>query len=196
RWVKAPGDKLFKSLEKHLGNVAILAEDLGVITPEVEKLRDDFNFPGMKILQFAFGTDMETKFLPHNYIPNCVVLTGAHDNDTTRAFFEKAKEDKGSDIFEHFQKYLNYYGNDIVYELIRLAYASVADIVIVPMQDILNLGGEARMNFPSTLGGNWVWRFTWDQISDDLHLKYSWLAQFYERPPKPKKIETIKTEDV
>ena len=196
RWVKAPGDKLFKSLKKHLGDVAILAEDLGIITPEVEKLRDDFNFPGMKILQFAFGTDMETKFLPHNYIPNCVVLTGAHDNDTTRAFFEKAKEDKNSDIFEHFQKYLNYYGDDIVYELIRLAYASVANIVIVPMQDILNLGGEARMNFPSTLGGNWMWRFTQNQISDDLHLKYYGLAQLYERPPKPKKVETIKTEDV
>ncbi len=195
RWVKAPGDKLFKSIKKHLGDVAILAEDLGVITPEVEKLRDDFGFPGMKILQFAFGTDMETKFLPHNYIPNCVVLTGAHDNDTTRAYFEKAREDKNSDIFEHFQKYLNYYGDDFVYELIRLAYASVANIVIVPMQDILNLGGEARMNFPGKLGGNWMWRFKWDQISEDLHLKYYGLAQLYERPPKPKKVESIKTEE-
>lgn len=195
RWVKAPGAKLFQSIKKHLGDVAILAEDLGVITPEVEKLRDDFNFPGMKILQFAFGTDMETKFLPHNYIPNCVVLTGAHDNDTTRAFFEKAKEDKNSDIFEHFQKYLNYYGDDYVYELIRLAYASVANIVIVPMQDILNLGGEARMNFPGKLGGNWMWRFTWDQISDDLHLKFYGLTQLYERPQKPKKTEEILTED-
>lgn len=195
RWVKAPGDKLFKSIKKHLGDVAILAEDLGVITPEVEKLRDDFNFPGMKILQFAFGTDMETKFLPHNYIPNCVVLTGAHDNDTTRAFFEKARADKNSDSFEHFQKYLNYYGHEIVYELIRLAYASVANIVIVPMQDILNLSGEARMNFPGKLGGNWMWRFTWDQITEDLHLKYYGLTQLYERPPKPKKVEAIKTED-
>ena len=195
RWVKAPGDKLFKSIKKHLGDVAILAEDLGVITPEVEKLRDDFNFPGMKILQFAFGTDMETKFLPHNFIPNCVVLTGAHDNDTTRAYFEKAKEDKNSDLYEHCQKYLNYFGDDIVYELIRIAYASVASIVIVPMQDILNLGGEARMNFPGKLGGNWMWRFTRDQISDDLHLKYYGLTQLYERPPKPKKIESIKTEE-
>jgi 4-alpha-glucanotransferase len=196
RWVKAPGEKLFISLNKHLGEVAILAEDLGVITPEVEKLRDDFKFPGMKILQFAFGTDMERKFLPHNYISNCVVLTGAHDNDTTRAFFEKAKEDKTSDIFDHFQKYLNYYGDNYVYELIRLAYASVADIVIVPMQDILNLGGEARMNFPGKLGGNWMWRFTWDQISDELHLKYSGLAELYERPRKIKQVKTIKTEDV
>lgn len=196
RWVKAPGHKLFDSIKKHLGDVAILAEDLGVITTEVEKLRDNFNFPGMKILQFAFGTDMETKFLPHNYIQDCVVLTGAHDNDTTRAFFEKAKTDKNSDIFQHFQKYTNYFGDDVVYELIRLAYASVANIVIVPMQDILNLGGEARMNFPGTLGGNWMWRFTWDQISNDLHLKYLGLASLYERPPKPKKSESIKTEDV
>jgi 4-alpha-glucanotransferase len=148
----------------------------------------------MKILQFAFGTDMETKFLPHNFIPNCVVLTGAHDNDTTKAYFEKAKEDKNSDIYEHAQKYLNYFGDDIVYELIRLAYASVANIVIVPMQDILNLGGEARMNFPGKLGGNWMWRFTWDQISEDLHLKYLGLAELYERPPKPRKVEEIRTE--
>ena len=195
RWVKAPGHKLFKSIKKHLGDVPILAEDLGVITPAVEKLRDDFEFPGMKIMQFAFGTDMETKFLPHNYIPNCVVLTGAHDNDTTRAYFEKAKQDKDSDIYDHVQKYLNYFGDDVVYELIRAAYASVANIVIVPMQDILNLGGEARMNFPGKLGGNWMWRFTWDQISDDLHLKYLGLAKLYERPPKPKKAEEIKTED-
>lgn len=196
RWVKAPGHKLFNSIKKHLGDVAILAEDLGVITTEVEKLRDDFNFPGMKILQFAFGTDMETKFLPHNYIPECVVLTGAHDNDTTRAFFEKSKTDKDSDIFQHFQKYTNYFGDNVVYEVIRLAYASVANIVIVPMQDILNLGGDARMNFPGKLGGNWMWRFTWDQVSDELHLKYLGLASLYERPPKPKKSESIKTEDI
>jgi len=195
RWVKAPGEKLFKSILKNLGDVPILAEDLGVITPEVEQLRDMFNFPGMKILQFAFGTGMETKFLPHNFIPNCVVYTGSHDNDTTRAYFEKAKYNRNSDIYEHLQKYLNYFGDDIVYELIRLAYASVANIVIIPMQDILNLGEEARMNFPGRLGGNWTWRFTWDQISENLHLKFLGLAKLYERPPAPKKVETILTED-
>ncbi len=195
RWVKAPGEKLFNSVLKHLGDVPILAEDLGVITPEVEALRDMFNFPGMKILQFAFGTGMETKFLPHNYVQNCVVYTGSHDNDTTRAYFEKAKQDKNSDIYEHMQKYLNYFGDDVVYELIRLSYASVANLVIIPMQDILNLGGDARMNFPGKLGGNWTWRFTWNQIDDNLHLKYYGLAQLYERPPKPKKVEAIKTEE-
>lgn len=195
RWVKAPGHKLFQSLKNHLGDVAILAEDLGVITPEVEKLRDDFNFPGMKILQFAFGTGMESKFLPHNYIPNCVVLTGAHDNDTTKAYFEIAKNDSSSDIYSHFQKYLNYYGNNEVDELIRTAYASVANIVIIPMQDILNLGGEARMNFPGKLGGNWLWRFTWDQINDGLADKYLELTKIYERPPLKKNKDSIKTED-
>jgi 4-alpha-glucanotransferase len=136
---------------------------------------------------------METKFLPHNFVQNCVVLTGAHDNDTTRAFFETTKLNKEVDIYDHVQKYLNYFGDDLVNELIRAAYASVANIVIVPLQDILNLGGEARMNFPGKLGGNWMWRFTWNQIPNDLHLKYFGLAQLYERPPKPKKIETIET---
>jgi 4-alpha-glucanotransferase len=195
RWVKAPGEKLFNSIIKHLGNVPILAEDLGVITPEVEALRDAFDFPGMKILQFAFGTGMETKFLPHNFIPNCVVYTGSHDNDTTRAYFEKANKDNNSDIYEHVQKYLNYFSDDIVYELIRLAYASVANIVIIPMQDILNLGEEARMNFPGKLGGNWCWRFRWEQISENLHLKYLGLTKLYERPPDPKKVKTIVTEE-
>ncbi|MFB3057667.1 MAG: 4-alpha-glucanotransferase, partial [Ignavibacteriaceae bacterium] len=181
RWVKAQGEKLFKSLIKHLGDVPILAEDLGVITPEVEALRDKFNFPGMKILQFAFGTDMETKFLPHNYIPNCVVLTGSHDNDTTRSYFEKVKKEEYH-IYEHAQVYLNYYGDDIVNELIRMAYASVANIVIIPIQDVLNLGGEARMNFPSRLGGNWAWRFSWEQINENIAPHYKGLTVLYERP--------------
>lgn len=195
KWTKAPGEKLFKSLKKHLGELPILAEDLGVITPPVEALRDQFGFPGMKVLQFAFGTKMETKFLPHNFIPNCVVYTGTHDNDTTRAYFEKEKSNKGkNDIYEHAQIYLNYYGEDILKELIRVAYASVANIVIIPMQDILKLGSDARMNFPSTTGGNWTWRFTWDQIDENLSKHYFGLTKLYERPPKPKESEEIKVE--
>jgi 4-alpha-glucanotransferase len=195
RWVKAPGENLFKSLIKHFGDVPILAEDLGVITPDVEALRDKFNFPGMKILQFAFGTDMETKFLPHNFIPNCVVLTGSHDNDTTRSYFETARGEE-NDIHDHAQMYLNYFGNDIVNELIRAAYASVANIVIIPIQDVLNLGGEARMNFPSRLGGNWIWRFTWEQINENIASHYKGLTILYERPPKKKKkAKKIKVEE-
>ena len=169
-------------------DLPILAEDLGVITPDVEALRDKFGFPGMKVLQFAFGEEMEKKFLPHNYIPDCVVYTGTHDNDTTRGFFEKEMK-KDGDIFEHAQKYLNYFGDDIVSELIRTAYASVANFVVIPMQDILNLGTEARMNFPSTLGGNWSWRFTWNQIDKNLHKHLHGLANLYERPPKKKKLK-------
>jgi len=196
KWIKAPGEKLFNSLKKHLGELPILAEDLGVITPPVEALRDQFDFPGMKVLQFAFGTDMERKFLPHNFVQNCVVYTGTHDNDTTKAYFEKEKSNKEiNDIYEHAQTYLNYFGDDILNELIRVAYASVANIVIIPMQDILKLGSDARMNFPSTTGGNWAWRFTWDQIDENLSKHYSGLTQLYERPPKPKEIEEIKVED-
>ncbi|OGU76071.1 MAG: 4-alpha-glucanotransferase [Ignavibacteria bacterium RBG_16_34_14] len=193
RWVKTPGEKLFNTLKKYLGELPILAEDLGVITKPVEELRDMFEFPGMKILQFAFGTGMETKFLPHNFIPDCVVYTGSHDNDTTRAYFEKEKNAK-NDIYNHTQKYLDYYGEDIVQKLIRTAYASVANFVIIPMQDVLNLGGEARMNFPGKPGGNWTWRFTWNQVPVFIASAYKELAELYERPPKPKKDTEIETE--
>ncbi|MEW6507049.1 MAG: 4-alpha-glucanotransferase [Bacteroidota bacterium] len=182
RWVKAPGEKLFNTIKKNLGDVPIVAEDLGVITSSVETLRDKFEFPGIKILQFAFGENMEKKFLPHNHIKNCIIHTGSHDNETTRGFFESEKK-KGSGIYEWAQNYLNYYGDNIVFELIKTAYASVSNIVVIPMQDILNLGNEARMNIPSTLGGNWVWRFTWDQISENLAATYKELTVLYERPP-------------
>ncbi len=194
KWIKAPGVKLFEIVKKYLGDLPILAEDLGVITPPVEALRDQFGFPGMKVLQFAFGTGMERKFLPHNFIPNCVVYSGTHDNDTTKAYFEKEKKNKENDIYEHAQKYLNYSGKDILSELIRTAYASVANFVVIPMQDIMNLGGEARMNFPSTLGGgNWAWRFTWDQLSEEITKRYKDLSILYDRPPEPVEYEKIET---
>ena len=184
RWVKAPGKKFFKTIKDYLGHLPIIAEDLGVITKSVEKLRDTFNFPGMKILQFAFGTDMERKFLPHNINPNSLVYTGSHDNDTTVAYFEKEKNND-NDIYQHARDYLNYYGDDITGALIRTAYASVADLVIIPMQDILRLGGDARMNYPGKPSGNWQWRFTWDQVHKDLASHYKYLCELYERPPKP-----------
>ena len=186
KWVKAPGEKFFKTIREHLGQLPIIAEDLGVITKSVEKLRDMFEFPGMKILQFAFGTGMEEKFLPHNYVPNCTVYTGSHDNDTTVAYFEKEKHNS-NDIYQHAQQYLNYFEDDITDALIRTAYASVADLVVIPMQDILRLGGEARMNFPGKPGGNWQWRFTWEQVHREIASHYKYLSELYERPPKPKK---------
>ncbi len=183
KWVKAPGNELFEEIQKDLGDVPILAEDLGIITQSVVQLRDRFGFPGMKILQFAFGENGDKNFLPHNHIKNCVVYTGTHDNDTTRAFFENEKKSR-SGIFEWTQKYLNYFGEDMCSELIHTAYQSVANLVIIPMQDILNLGTEARMNFPGRPGGNWTWRFSWDQISETLSKKYKEMTEFYERPPK------------
>jgi 4-alpha-glucanotransferase len=183
KWVKAPGKKLFRSVMEHLGNVPILAEDLGVITKEVEELRDGFNFPGMKILQFAFGAGMEKKFLPHNFTSNCVVYTGSHDNDTTRGYYEKAKTEP-NDIFDFTQKYLAYYGDNICHHLIRTAQASVADTVIIPLQDILNLGSEARMNFPGKLGGNWAWRYLAPQLTPAIEKWLYEMAVIYDRVEK------------
>ncbi|MBN1300867.1 MAG: 4-alpha-glucanotransferase [Melioribacteraceae bacterium] len=194
RWVKAPGRELFNSIKKHLGDLPILAEDLGVITKQVEELRDEFGFPGMKILQFAFGEGMEKKFLPHNHVKNCVVYSGSHDNDTTRGFFGKEKSN-GSGIFEWAQNYLGYYGDDIRFEVIRSAYKSVADYVIIPMQDILNLGSDARMNFPGKLGGNWTWRFRKEDVNDQLAEAYKRMTDIYERPPKPVEVSDIEVND-
>ncbi|MEW6196511.1 MAG: 4-alpha-glucanotransferase [Bacteroidota bacterium] len=191
KWIKAPGEKLFTILKSKFPELPIIAEDLGVITDSVIELRDKFNFPGIKILQFGFGKEGDKRFLPHNHIPNCVVHTGSHDNETTRGFFESEKG-KNSGIYQWAEKYLNYYGNDIVLELIKTAYASVSNIVVIPMQDILNLGNEARMNFPGRPGGNWTWRFTWDQVNENLASHYKELTVMYERPPLKKKY----TEDI
>jgi 4-alpha-glucanotransferase len=181
-WIKGPGEKFFNTVNKHLGKLPIIAEDLGLITKSVEELRDQFNFPGMKILQFAFGSTMEQRFLPHNIQPNSIVFTGSHDNDTTVGYFEKAKNEN-PDIYEHAQKYLNYFGDDLTGELIRTAYASQADLVVIPLQDILRFGTEARMNYPGKLGGNWDWRFTWEQIPYGIADHYKYLSMLYERPP-------------
>lgn len=185
KWVKAPGKKLFNVIKNELGDLPIIAEDLGVITESVEKLRDHFKFPGMKILQFAFGENGDKNFLPHNYVKNCVVFTGSHDNETTAGFFQNEKENH-SGIYEAAQKYMNYDGDNITFELIRVAYASVANMVIIPMQDILGLGSEARMNFPGKLGGNWTWRFEWDQVNSSLPQIYKMMSEIYERPPEKK----------
>src|SRR5579862_5086709 len=183
KWTKAPGKKFFATIKKALGDLPIIAEDLGFITPAVLALRDACGFPGMKILQFAFGKGMERKFLPHDHIPHSVVYTGSHDNDTTRAYFEKAAA-QNNDIVPSARRYLNYTGDDLRFELIRTAYASVADTVIIPMQDVLNLGSDARMNFPGKLGGNWSSRFSWNQVSSDMPQKYKTMVEVYERSPK------------
>jgi 4-alpha-glucanotransferase len=171
RWVDAPGRELFTALKRSLGDLPIIAEDLGVITPDVERLRDDFNFPGMRVLQFAFGGDWGNPHLPHNYTKNSAVYTGTHDNDTTVGWFnsgagttqnnEQLKRER-----EFCLEYLKSNGAEIHWDFIRAAMESVADLCIVPLQDVLGLGTEARMNLPATKGGNWSWRFKQDALTD------------------------------
>lgn len=179
-WVLGPGEKFFFTLEKYFGKLPIIAEDLGILAPEVYELRDKFNFPGMKILQFAFGTNGEKKFLPHRFVQNCVVYTGSHDNDTTIGWWNSIQND-GTDTKEFFMNYTGSNGQDVCKDLIRLAYSSIAALVIIPLQDWLRLGTEARMNFPGRPDGNWSWRFSWDQISENLISEIKTFVKIFER---------------
>jgi len=177
RWVKGPGPDLFRAVERALGKLPIIAEDLGVITPEVEALRDQFEFPGMRILQFAFASDAQDPFLPHNYIPNCVVYTGTHDNDTTLGWFDTCTPEERQAALAYFGTD----GQDIGWDMIRWLFASVADTAIVPLQDMLSLGTEARMNYPSRLGGNWSWRFSFDALTPALTSRLRQITEIYGR---------------
>jgi len=162
RWVKGPGEKLFKAIEKKLGKLPIIAEDLGVITPSVVKLRDSFGFPGMKVLQFAFD-DPGNGFLPHNYHDsNCIVYSGTHDNDTTLGWYQQAPETERNYLREYTQSD----GTDVSWQLIRLGMLSVANQAIFPLQDFMELDGEHRMNFPGTTENNWMWRYTDDMLNE------------------------------
>ncbi|MFN3267017.1 MAG: 4-alpha-glucanotransferase [Deinococcales bacterium] len=168
RWVKAPGVQLFNAVRAKFGYLAIIAEDLGVITKEVEALRDGFQLPGMKILQFAFYADDKDPFLPHNYATNCVVYTGTHDNDTTLGWWDAEPESTKAKV----RAYLGVSGKDIVWDLIRAAWQSKAVMALAPLQDLLELGGEKRMNLPGTLGGtNWAWRYQRNDLTDVLAQK-------------------------
>lgn len=179
-WVLGPGEKFFFTLEKYFGKLPIIAEDLGILVSEVYELRDKFNFPGMKILQFAFGTNGEKKFLPHRFVQNCVVYTGSHDNDTTIGWWNSIQND-GTDTKEFFMNYTGSNGQDVCKDLIRLAYSSIAALVIIPLQDWLRLGTEARMNFPGRPDGNWSWRFSWNQISENLISEIKTFVKIFER---------------
>ncbi len=182
-WVKAPGTELFDTLSERLGALAIIAEDLGLITPEVHALRTRYNFPGMRILQFAFAGAIEERFLPHNYERNTVVYTGTHDNDTTRGWYAAATE------AEHgfMQRYLGQSLDEetISWKLVRLAWGSVADLAVAPLQDVLSLGSEARMNLPGQPAGWWRWRFTERQLTGAVVDWLGELTEIYRRvPPK------------
>jgi 4-alpha-glucanotransferase len=176
RWVKGPGADFFKVVEENLGSLPILAEDLGVITPDVVKLRERFDLPGMKILQFAFSGP-DNPFLPHTYIQNCVVYTGTHDNDTTSGWYESAPEAEK----DFARRYLQVDGSWIAWDLVRAAWSSVAVFAMAPLQDLLGLGNAARMNYPSRLGGNWEWRMRAEVLNSELQKNIKELNWLYQR---------------
>jgi 4-alpha-glucanotransferase len=165
-----------------LGDLPLIAEDLGVITPPVKKLRDRFGFPGMKVLQFAFDGESANEYLPHNYLRNCVVYTGTHDNDTTIGWYES----EAAEVRDRIRHYLGRDGRDIAWDMIRLAFASVADTAVIPLQDTMKLGSEARMNVPSQAAGNWQWRFTRGMLTLEIIGRLRELAEIYNRCPRIK----------
>ncbi len=176
-WVKGPAEKLFDALQTALGELPIIAEDLGVITPEVLALRDRYNFPGMKILQFAFDAELDDRDLPHKHLLNGVVYTGTHDNDTSKGWYNARSQAERDEM----RAYLGTSGEDGVADLIRAALMSVSETAIIPLQDLLRLDSEARMNIPGTPFGNWEWRFSWDMIPPDLAVTLKRQLQRYGR---------------
>jgi 4-alpha-glucanotransferase len=189
RWVPGPGAPLFEAIIGALGPVPIVAENLGLITPAVEALREQFGFPGMSILQFAFGGDGQAKeFKPHNFPRERVVYTGTHDNDTTMGWWGSTGEGdstRNAEEVEREKSYARrYLGTDdpeMHWVLIRAALSSVANTVLIPMQDVLGLGSEARMNLPGRQAGNWGFRFTWDQVTPTIASRLAELVVLYDR---------------
>lgn len=181
RWVKGPGPKLFDKIKEKLGDLPIIAEDLGVITESVVALRDGYNFPGMKILQFAFSDNSANSFLPHNYSTNhCIVYTGTHDNDTTIGWYKSAPE-----VEQHrCREYLQSSGNEINWDMIRAAMMSVAKYAIFPLQDLMNLDTEHRMNYPGTTENNWQWRYTDDMLNQIDQDRIRHLVEMTNRNPR------------
>ncbi|MDP2424426.1 MAG: 4-alpha-glucanotransferase [Bacteroidales bacterium] len=176
-WLPAPGKDLLETIKKTLGVLPIIAEDLGVITPDVEELRDSNHFPGMKILQFAFDSEEENDFLPHTYPRNCIVYTGTHDNDTSVGWYQASKEQDKQVISEYF----NPDENDISWAFIKLAWSSVADLAIAPLQDVLRLGTDARMNLPGKPSGYWKWRYRAEHLTVEHALKLRKLTKIFGR---------------
>ncbi len=177
-WKKGPGEEFFDTIKKALPNPSIIAEDLGDLNEEVLELRDKLGLPGMKILQFAFGSGAENSYLPHNYnTTNCIVYTGTHDNDTTIGWYTHS-DNKTKD---HVRRMLNISGADIAWDLIRFAYSTTADIVIIPLQDVLCLDSSARMNTPGVSGGNWQFRFTDGSLTYEKSSGLAYLTDLYNR---------------
>jgi 4-alpha-glucanotransferase len=193
QWVEAPGRELFTAIRKALGELPIIAEDLGVITPDVVALRDDFGFPGMRILQFGFGSDTKNIDLPHNYAPNVVAYTGTHDNDTTVGWFRSTAGEGSTRTTSQIEReqmfclnYLNTEGQEIHWDFIRALFASVANTAVVPLQDVLGLGTEARMNLPNSTDGNWAWRYQTGALTHEIGERLKGLTELYGRSQKEK----------
>jgi 4-alpha-glucanotransferase len=189
KWVKGPGSELFAAVKNELKELPFVAENLGVITPEVEALRKQFGFPGMSLLQFAFGNDPQgPSFRPHNYARELVAYTGGHDNDTTVGWWTSTGVGESIRTPEDIRKereftraYLDFEGEPVNWVFIRTIMASVAEIAIVPLQDVLGLGSEARMNLPGTLSGNWRWRFRSKALTKEVGARLRQLTRLYER---------------
>lgn len=177
-WKKGPGAEFFEIVKNKLNDIPIIAEDLGDLNDEVLVLRDKLGFPGMKILQFGFGGDSKNEYLPHNYTtPNYIVYTGTHDNDTTIGWYKKLDNDTKDQI----RRMLNVSGQDIAWDLIRYAYSSVANIAIIPLQDVLCLDSESRMNTPGVSSGNWQFRFKEGSLTKEKAEGLAYLANLYNR---------------
>ena len=188
KWIEGPASKFFDAMRRRLGNLPLIAEDLGLITPGVEALRDEFGLPGMRVLQFGFGPDSGSeKHLPHRFVPHCVVYTGTHDNDTTKGWFSStdvATTQTWEEIESeraYARRYLDSHGNEIHWDMIRLAFSSVADTAVIPLQDILGLDSRARMNLPGKAEANWLWRFKKGQLDRQAHDRYAELTALYSR---------------
>jgi 4-alpha-glucanotransferase len=177
QWLPGPGADFFEVMQNELGVLPIIAEDLGEISTDVYILRDQFDLPGMKILQFAFSSDPEDPFLPHNYPVNCVAYTGTHDNDTVLGWYQSAPVEEK----DFCRRYLARSGENISWDLIRAVWSSVAKITIAPLQDFLGLGTEARMNYPGRPSGNWSWRVLSHQINSDLAQRINEINFLYSR---------------
>lgn len=176
-WVKGPGNSFFNELKKKIGPLPIIAENLGLISTDVDDLLQHFKFPGMRILQFAFGSDAHDPFLPHNYPSHCVAYTGTHDNPTIRGWYQHLSTEEA----KFCRAYLNSREKEIAWSMIRSIWACVADYAITPMQDFLELGNQARMNFPGTMENNWSWRLSANDLDDQLAKKIKEMNLLYGR---------------
>ncbi len=184
-WAVVPGGDFFSTIKFAFGDLPMIAEDLGEVTPEVEELRDSFGIPGMRILQFAFGGGADNLHMPHNYIPNAVVYTGTHDNDTVVGWYKQKKKQRrgrpADQALLHCLKYLETDGREINWAFIRAALASVAAIAIIPMQDVLGLDNSARMNLPASMGENWTWRMSEGQFTEKEAERLAELCGLFNR---------------